>query len=119
RVELLLAPERERVVFNGQVDLILFHVGQLGFQHELVLAIAVNVDGRHPRAAREIFLRTAVEALEHSAQPLLMRGHVTRRIPTNDSHDDSPLLILPCRAQTVVCAAILWKVELDTSYVRT
>src|SRR5437867_5243306 len=24
-----------------------------------------------------------------------MRGHVTRWIPTNDSHDDSPLLMLP------------------------
>src|SRR5207245_726741 len=89
-VELPLATQRERVVFDRQLEFFLFHVGQLGLQHELVLAVAVNVDRRHPRAAGEVFLRAAVEALEHPAPLLMARGHVTERIPTNDSHDYSP-----------------------------
>src|SRR5436190_7588097 len=48
RVELPLATERERVVFKGQVDLLFLHVGQLGPQHQLVLAVGVNVDRRYP-----------------------------------------------------------------------
>jgi hypothetical protein len=61
-----------------------FHVGQLSLQHQLVLVVAVNVDHRNPRAAVEIFLRTAVEPFEHPVQPLLQRGYVTGRIPTNE-----------------------------------
>src|SRR5688572_24396629 len=135
-IELLLATERQRVVFNRELDLLLFHVWQLSLQHQLVLAVAIDVDHRHPRAAVEVFLRPAVEALEHPAHPFLQRGHVTGRIPTNDSHDDSPFVITLCRRdcpaprngtrtptrqprrlQAVARAPILWKVELDTSYV--
>src|SRR4029450_12396646 len=43
RVELLLATQRERVLFNRQLDLLFLHVGQFGLQHQLVLAVAVNV----------------------------------------------------------------------------
>src|SRR2546427_12024089 len=92
-VDLLLATQRERVVFDRHLELIRLHVGQLRLQHELMLAVAENIDGRYPRAASKVFLRTDVEALEHPAQSLLLRGHVTERIPTNESHDDSPLLI--------------------------
>src|SRR5678810_70616 len=56
-------------------------------------SVAVNVDRWHPRAAGDVFLRTDVEALEHPAHSLLQRGHITGRIPANDSHDDSPVLI--------------------------
>src|SRR5678815_2015693 len=93
RVELLLATQRECVVFNRHLELILLHVGELSLQHELMLAVAVNVDRRYPRAAGDVFLRTDVEALEHPAHSLLQRGHITGRIPANDSHDDSPVLI--------------------------
>src|SRR5206468_330678 len=55
RVELPLATQREGVVLDRQVDLLLLHVGQLRLQHELVLTVAVNVDRRHPRTAGELF----------------------------------------------------------------
>src|SRR5437867_12555877 len=92
RVELPLAPQRERVVFNRQLDLLLLHVGQLGLEDQLVLAVAVNVDRRDPRATGDVFLRTAIDALEHPAHLLLLRGHITERIPTNTRHADTPPL---------------------------
>src|SRR5687767_9587065 len=79
RVELLLATQRERVVFDRDLELFLFQVGQLSLQHEFMLAVAVNVDHWRPRAAGEVFLRTIVETLEHPTNPLLQRGRITGR----------------------------------------
>src|SRR6202023_357177 len=74
RVDLLLATERKRVAFNRHFDLLFPDVRQLGLQYQLVLAVAVNVDRRHPSAAGEDFLRGAAEAQEHPAHPFLGRG---------------------------------------------
>src|SRR4029079_17580423 len=99
-VELLLATQRDCVVFNRHFELILPHVGEFSLQYELMLAVAVNVDRWHPRAAGDVFLRTDVEALEHPAHSLLQRGHIAGRIPANNSHDDSPVLITWYRGDT-------------------
>ena len=48
--ELLLALDGQRAVLDGDVDVLARHVGQLGLQHELVLAVLVDVDRRHPGA---------------------------------------------------------------------
>src|SRR4029079_19316564 len=53
RVELLFATQRQRVVFNRQLDLLFLHVRQLRLQDQVV-PVAVNVDDRYPRAPVEV-----------------------------------------------------------------
>src|SRR5262249_48544136 len=65
--DLLLTLDGEDEVLDVDLDLVALHVGELGFQHELVVAGLEDVDGRHPAARRG-------------------ETEVAKRIPANDSH---------------------------------
>src|SRR5687767_2827060 len=67
---LLLAANRQREVLDRDVEVFLAHARNLGFDHQLVFARAVNIDGWHPGTTE-----------------------LTEWIPTNDCHASSPFLI--------------------------
>src|SRR5262249_53329140 len=68
--QLFLALDRQHEVLDGDVDVLARHVGQLGLQHELVIARLKNINGRYPRIRRR-------------------EAKIAEWIPTYDSHVSS------------------------------
>src|SRR5438876_7408250 len=90
---LLLARDRQGAVVNSDVDVFSRRVRQLRFEHELVIAIMVDVDRRHPVARRHqgVFARTRAGISEHTVDAILQLRKVPKWIPTNDGHNSPSL----------------------------
>src|SRR5262249_3442343 len=80
---LLLTADRQHEVLDADVDALARHRGELGLQHDLLIAGLEDVDWRHPGVRRG-------------------KPKVPKRIPTNDRHD---LLLLDRRARRAQGAA--------------
>jgi hypothetical protein len=81
--ELPLALQREHAVFEGDVDVLTLHVGELRLQHHLVRVGLIDVDRRHPGTRKGL----TVEIREHPVQPVDLHGcKLTSRFPSDDCH---------------------------------
>src|ERR1051326_3224470 len=66
--QLLLALDGQDVVLDGDVDVLARHVRQFRLEHEFLVAVLIDVNGRHPRRGARA------------------EAEVTEWIPTNDCH---------------------------------
>src|ERR1039457_3727987 len=83
--EFAFASDGERLVFHSPVDVLGFHVGQIGLEDEFVLGL-IDVDGRGPRA---VGLRLGEEAREGAFEGT----EGGERIVMAERHEDKLLIV--------------------------
>ena len=91
-LEAPLAPERQDVVLDGQLEVLPVHSGQLGFENDLVLVL-VDVNVRRPSAARDALLAEgAGEARREEAVDLVLQSfQVAEWVVTCDAHTSTSI----------------------------
>src|SRR4051812_41708751 len=98
-LEIPLAANRQRVVFQADINVLLLDARNLEFQRNFVL-VFVDVHGGNKAASRGQFvLARAAVVLKQAVDAILQCCELTERIPTSDNHDVCNLLNLLSKSE--------------------
>src|SRR5215213_6410344 len=90
-----LTGDRQDVVLDLDVDVVLGQARKIAPEHEVVLGLE-QIHRRNPAPGRPVGGATIEEAVEEPVHVALQRVELTNRVPTNKCHDSH--LLVACNA---------------------